>query len=163
MQHVYKGYKNLCNRVIDPKHTAIQGSSNQNTKLVPISQSASQRFERLSDRIEILILSEMTEFTAEKDSLISTVLCDDIIPLHRLTWQLVFQHKCSKRLRICSSPDSCRDASSKAQRALPPCQFSDQLLLNTNRRSPTDIHIEKLLVFFCCHHEWLVLGFVLLQ
>jgi hypothetical protein len=73
MQHVYKGYKNLCNRVVDPKATAIQGSQNTNGNLVVISQSASQRFERLSDRIEILILSEMEEFTAEKESLISTV------------------------------------------------------------------------------------------
>ena len=74
MQHVYKGYKNLCNRVVDPKATTIQGSQNTNGNLVTISQSASQRFERLSDRIEILILSEMEEFTAEKESLISTVL-----------------------------------------------------------------------------------------
>jgi hypothetical protein len=74
MQHVYKGYKNLCNRVVDPKATTIQGSQNTNGNLVIISQSASQRFERLSDRIEILILSEMEEFTAEKESLISTVI-----------------------------------------------------------------------------------------
>ncbi|KAN0117443.1 hypothetical protein V8E51_003420 [Hyaloscypha variabilis] len=72
MQHVYKGYKNLCNRVIDPKATTIQGSVVKNASHVLISQSASQRFERLSDRIEILILSEMEEFTAEKESLIST-------------------------------------------------------------------------------------------
>ncbi|KAE9376988.1 hypothetical protein N431DRAFT_555275 [Stipitochalara longipes BDJ] len=72
MQHVYKGYKNLCNRVIDPKATTIQGSPVKNGSHVLISQSASQRFERLSDRIEILILSEMEEFTAEKESLIST-------------------------------------------------------------------------------------------
>jgi hypothetical protein len=74
MQHVYKGYRNLCMRVVDPKATTIEGSPNTNGNLVYISQSASLRFERLSDRIEILILSEMEEFTAEKDSLISTVL-----------------------------------------------------------------------------------------
>jgi aryl-alcohol dehydrogenase-like predicted oxidoreductase len=73
MQHVYKGYKNLCNRVIDPKATTIQGSEKPNGSLVYISQSASQRFERLGDRIDILILSEMEEYTAEKESLISTV------------------------------------------------------------------------------------------
>jgi hypothetical protein len=75
MQHVYKGYKNLCNRVIDPKATTIQGSEKPNgsSSTVYISQSASQRFERLGDRIDILILSEMEEYTAEKESLISTV------------------------------------------------------------------------------------------
>ncbi|KAH8783896.1 hypothetical protein BGZ57DRAFT_883933 [Hyaloscypha finlandica] len=72
MQHVYKGYKNLCNRVIDPKATTIQGSEKPNGSIVYISQSASQRFERLGDRIDILILSEMEEYTAEKESLIST-------------------------------------------------------------------------------------------
>jgi hypothetical protein len=78
MQHVYKGYKNLCNQVINPKTTTTQGSLNTNGSLVVISQSASQRFERLSDRIEILILSEMEEFTAEKESLISTVLASPL-------------------------------------------------------------------------------------
>jgi hypothetical protein len=74
MQHVYKGYKNLCNGVVDPKATTIQGSQNTNSKNPIISTSAVQRFQRLSDRIELLILSEMEEFTAEKESLISTVL-----------------------------------------------------------------------------------------
>jgi hypothetical protein len=81
MEHVYKGYKSLSLRVIDPKYTTLQGSQNPNGNHVTISQSASQRFERLGDRIEVLILSEMSEFLAEKDSLISTVL----ISTHCLT------------------------------------------------------------------------------
>jgi hypothetical protein len=73
MEHVYKGYRSLSLQIIDPKYTTIQGSRDANGKRVIISQSASQRFERLSDRIEVLILSELEEFLAEKESLISTV------------------------------------------------------------------------------------------
>jgi hypothetical protein len=74
MHHVYKGYKNLSQRIIDPKYAAIQGIQNAHADRVIISQSATQRFERLGDRIDVLIISEMEEFLAEKDSLISTVL-----------------------------------------------------------------------------------------
>ena len=73
MQHVYKGYKSLSLRILDPKATTIKGSQNPNDPRVILSQSAGQRFERLGDRIEILVLSEMEEFLAEKESLISTV------------------------------------------------------------------------------------------
>jgi hypothetical protein len=73
MEHVYKGYKSLSLRIIDPKYTTVQGSQDAKGNRVIISQSASQRFERLGDRIENLILSEMVEFLAEKESLISTV------------------------------------------------------------------------------------------
>jgi len=66
MQHVYKGYKNLSQRIIDPKYTTVQGSLNSLDNRVVIAQSASQRFERLGDRIDVLILSEMEEFLAEK-------------------------------------------------------------------------------------------------
>mgnify|MGYP003633996629 CR=1 FL=1 len=40
---------------------------------VSLALSATQRFERLSDRLELLILSETKEFLAEKDALVSTV------------------------------------------------------------------------------------------
>ena len=40
---------------------------------VSLALSATQRLERLSDRLELLILSETKEFLAEKDALVSTV------------------------------------------------------------------------------------------
>jgi hypothetical protein len=42
-------------------------------KGVVLAPSAYQRFERLGDRLQLLILSEATELLAEKDALISTV------------------------------------------------------------------------------------------
>ncbi len=140
MQHVYKGYKNLCNRVIDPKATTIQGSVVKNASHVLISQSASQRFERLSDRIEILILSEMEEFTAEKESLISTVLSLISTCSQSLTSSPVLQYQCPERLRSHSSIDTFRNASSEAQRALPSRELSYQLFLNADQRSSRHLY-----------------------
>jgi hypothetical protein len=81
MERVYKGYRSLSLQVVNPKYTKTKGSQNASSSHVTISQSATQRFERLGDRIEVLILSEMEEFLAEKESLISTVLA----PAHCLT------------------------------------------------------------------------------
>jgi hypothetical protein len=60
---------------------------------VVIADSAITRFERLGDRISLLILSEAQEFLAEKEALINTVF----IPyrasfLIRAYPKLVFQH-----------------------------------------------------------------------
>jgi hypothetical protein len=42
-----------------------------------MAKSASQRFERLADRLELLILSKTKEFLDEKEALISTVCTPD--------------------------------------------------------------------------------------
>jgi len=82
MQGVYKGYRNLIQRILEPpKASAAHGTTTPRAmsgfdlvqKGVVLALSASQRFERLSDRIELLILSETEEFLAEKDALINTV------------------------------------------------------------------------------------------
>ena len=79
MQGLYEGYHNLITRIMEPKHTTIQGltiprsTSNLSAgaRGVVLAQSASLRFERLGDRIKLLILSGTQEFLAEKDALIS--------------------------------------------------------------------------------------------
>lgn len=80
MQGLYEGYKNLVQRIIDLKSITTQGLSSTPRSLsglgtgargVILAQSASQRFERLGDRLQLLILSGTQEFLAEKDALIS--------------------------------------------------------------------------------------------
>ncbi|KAG4425644.1 hypothetical protein IFR04_001106 [Cadophora malorum] len=81
-QHLYEGYKNLIKRILEPKTTMAHGNAPSRTPTglgtapgsrgVSLALSATQRFERLSDRLELLILSETKEFLAEKDALVST-------------------------------------------------------------------------------------------
>jgi hypothetical protein len=80
MQNLYEGYKNLIQRIMEPKHTAIYGLTTPRSfsglgppnRRVPLAQSASIRFERLGDRLQLLILSQTHEFLAEKDALTSS-------------------------------------------------------------------------------------------
>ncbi|KAH8599018.1 hypothetical protein B0O99DRAFT_33294 [Bisporella sp. PMI_857] len=81
MQHLYQGYKNLIERILEPKATTIYigGSSSQDPdstqfkgRGVPLAQSASVRFERLGDRLHLLILNGIDELLAEKDALVNT-------------------------------------------------------------------------------------------
>ena len=81
MQGLYEGYKNLIQRIMEPKSTTIHGMATPlsssglgiGTRGVVLAQSASQRFERLGDRLDLLILSGTKEFLAEKEALISMV------------------------------------------------------------------------------------------
>ncbi|KAH6678354.1 hypothetical protein B0J14DRAFT_582510 [Halenospora varia] len=80
MHHVYEGYKNLIQRILEPqKHshaTALPGESPKSTassaQSPPLAQSAISRFQRLGDRLQLLILNETKEFVVEKDALINT-------------------------------------------------------------------------------------------
>ncbi|KAG9245642.1 hypothetical protein BJ878DRAFT_418765 [Calycina marina] len=78
MQHLFEGYKNLTLRILESSSSTVRGGSNLTTGLstssrnVILAQSASTRFERLGDRLTLLILSETEEFLAEKDALINT-------------------------------------------------------------------------------------------
>ncbi|KAG0649983.1 hypothetical protein D0Z07_3752 [Hyphodiscus hymeniophilus] len=83
MEGLYSGYKNLITRIIEskpgmghgmghgmttPRSLSGVGTRGQGVVLAP---SATQRFERLGDRLDLLILSGTREFLAEKDALIS--------------------------------------------------------------------------------------------
>jgi hypothetical protein len=81
---LYEGYKNLIERALRALEPKANGSTGFETpralsnlgqphKGVLLAKSASQRFERLSDRLELLILSKTKEFLDEKEALISTV------------------------------------------------------------------------------------------
>lgn len=83
LSHLYAGYKNLVSRILDskavtklaPNSTSESDLSSTNGhKGVLLAQSASQRFERLKDRLELLIIEQMKESLAERDALVSTVL-----------------------------------------------------------------------------------------
>lgn len=56
-----------------PSRTPTGFSIGPGSRGVSLALSAAQRFERLGDRLELLILSETKEFLAEKDALVSTV------------------------------------------------------------------------------------------
>ncbi|KAL2067302.1 hypothetical protein VTL71DRAFT_1726 [Oculimacula yallundae] len=81
-QHLYEGYKNLIKRILEPKSSMVHGNAISRTPTgfgnspgsrgISLALSAAQRFERLGDRLELLILSETKEFLAEKDALAST-------------------------------------------------------------------------------------------
>lgn len=81
MQGLYEGYQNLIHRILGKKAATTLGTTSPPSVSglgtgdggIVLAQSASQRFERLSDRLQLLILSEAREFLAEKEALISTV------------------------------------------------------------------------------------------
>jgi Mg2+ and Co2+ transporter CorA len=75
MQGLYEGYHNLIQRIMEPKHTTSSSRSisglGAGVRGVVLADSANLRFERLGDRIQLLILSGTKEFLAEKEALIS--------------------------------------------------------------------------------------------
>jgi hypothetical protein len=98
MQHLYEGYKNLIERVLEIKSRELKASGKHDGSSTPrsmslsglinsprgavLAPSASTRFERLGDRIKLLILSETEEFLAEKEALINTVANPSLIILN---------------------------------------------------------------------------------
>ncbi|TVY54071.1 hypothetical protein LCER1_G005000 [Lachnellula cervina] len=92
MQHVYEGYKNLVQRILEPPRTATTNGygfatprsmsmslsaigpnvSVEKESPVVVARSARARFERLGDRLQLLILSQTKEFLDEKDALRNT-------------------------------------------------------------------------------------------
>jgi hypothetical protein len=86
MEHLYNGYKKLIERVLEQNSPSTSEHGGRNTPRsftglstmrshegVILSPSAKQRFTRLKDRIELMILSELKEFLAEKNALVDTV------------------------------------------------------------------------------------------
>jgi len=80
MHHLYKGYHSIIVRLLEPpKGNAMtdmpaNGSFMSQTYRsgVKLTASASQRFERLGDRLQLMILSQTEELLAEKDGLSTT-------------------------------------------------------------------------------------------
>jgi len=79
MQHLYEGYQNLIDRLLESKSLVASGHSMSGAvtslaraRSVLLAATARQRFERLRDRLQLLVLSEFQEFLTEKDALIST-------------------------------------------------------------------------------------------
>ena len=137
MQGLYEGYKNLIQRIMEPKSTTIHGMTTPRSmsglgtgvRGVVLAQSASQRFERLGDRIQLLILSGTQEFLAEKDALISMVRSPSQAPdIFADTTQIVLQHQYPKRLGGYSTPHPLSNPPRQTQRPLSTRQSHDQLL-----------------------------------
>jgi hypothetical protein len=86
MHHLYKGYHSIIIRLLEPPKgnamtdvPATGSIMSQNYRSgVKLTASASQRFERLGDRLELMILSQTEELLAEKDGLSTTVSCAQI-------------------------------------------------------------------------------------
>ncbi|KAK6592992.1 ADP-ribosylation factor 1 [Botrytis cinerea] len=80
MQHLYNGYHNLITRILEPKNSSTWEADTPDGSFmtqsgrngVKLAASARQRFERLGDRLKLLILNETGEFLAEKDALSTT-------------------------------------------------------------------------------------------
>jgi len=79
-RHLYKGYKSLVGRVIKPGNHDLQpveGMPTPNQHLgndrITLAPSAMNRFERLGDRIELIMLSSIEQSIGEKDALTNTV------------------------------------------------------------------------------------------
>lgn len=149
-QHLYEGYKNLIKRILEPKITpikltALSRSSTNLTNLsvnlgdqgngVMLASSAAQRFERISDRLELLILSEMKELLAEKEALVSTVRCRRYffslwLPKTDRATLPVLQHQRAEGLGGHGAPHALGDAPRQALGPLPPRLPHDLLLLD---------------------------------
>ncbi|KAI9741586.1 MAG: hypothetical protein M1818_004393 [Claussenomyces sp. TS43310] len=74
-QHLYEGYKNLIDRILEfrAKGVILHDSSPPIIgKRITITLSASERFERLGDRINLIILSSLDEAISEKEALVNT-------------------------------------------------------------------------------------------
>lgn len=71
MEHLYEGYRNLILRLLESRASDRSPNAANPGIGVILAPSAYQRFERLGDRIKLLILSELQEFLSEKDALVS--------------------------------------------------------------------------------------------
>jgi hypothetical protein len=98
-----------------------------------LHESARMKFDRLSDRLEFLILSRTKELVEEKDALISTVSNPSPPSLLLTDNDLVLQYQRTERLGSHCTPDSLCDIVSEAQCAFPSRQSDDQLFLRPNQ------------------------------
>jgi hypothetical protein len=76
MHSLHEAYLTTIQRILEPRSNSANnsGALSSNRIGVVLSPSAAQRFERLADRIQILILSPTPELLSEKDALIASVL-----------------------------------------------------------------------------------------
>lgn len=85
---LYEGYKNLIDRILEleAKNRALilQTGSDTTNQLprkrgVALASSAAERFERLRDRLQYLVLSGFQTIIEEKDGLFSLVRYSDLL------------------------------------------------------------------------------------
>jgi hypothetical protein len=81
-QHLYEGYKNLIDRILECKETEQSSPAPVNPEgrqvrqvraRVEVARSAIHRFHRLEDHIKLLVLSSLSEAIEENDALLNTV------------------------------------------------------------------------------------------
>ena len=76
-QHLYESYENVIKRILQYRADLPSGSSMNRApsreERIILHRTASERFERLGDRIKLIVLSSINEAIAEKDALVSTV------------------------------------------------------------------------------------------
>lgn len=75
LKHLFSGYKKLIDRlVVDTAPKSTQQYINL-TKHAKLSHVARDRFGRLGDRIQMLVLNTIQEYIEEKNTLSNTVRC----------------------------------------------------------------------------------------
>ncbi|PQE25921.1 adp-ribosylation factor protein [Rutstroemia sp. NJR-2017a BBW] len=82
MHHLYKGYHSIILRLLEPPKGNVMTDVPANGSILSqtyrsgaiLTPSASQRFERLGDRLQLMILSQTEELLAEKDGLSTTLM-----------------------------------------------------------------------------------------
>lgn len=80
--HLFEGYKTIIYRISRPRTVTQQlDAPSEPLRLsgqVKISQSARNRFERLGDRLQLLMLNTIREYLDEQSALSTTVCCRHI-------------------------------------------------------------------------------------
>jgi len=135
MHSLHEAYLTLIQRILEPRSNSANnfGALSSNRRGVVLAPSAAQRFERLGDRIHVLILSPTPELLSDKDALVASVLLPTPSASFLLISYPVFQYSCSKRLRSDHQIDQRSHPPRQTQRAIPTCQSHDELLLYTNQ------------------------------
>lgn len=79
LQHLFRSYKTLIERILAPPDT-------DNLERIKLDQQARDRFRRLKDRLQLLMLNTIEEYLKEKTELSNTVSSSliGIIPLYRI-------------------------------------------------------------------------------
>lgn len=107
--------------------------SSTHTFEVPLSSTATVRFERLRDRINLYALSEIQECLDEKESLVFLVSSMDLIKfIFPLTRSLELQFNYLERIPRSRKTDTNYDPLGKGYDSLHACELDDWILFSSN-------------------------------
>ena len=161
LRHLFESYKNLFKNIVQPPDI-------EDKRDVKLAAQARDRFRRLRDRLQLLMLNTMEEYINEKTELSNTVsLSVGTMPYYSPladdhTFRLVLQPHRPKRLGSNSPADPQRHAAGQAERLLPAHQLHDELLLRPGQGAE-QLHGQGLLELLRRRRDGLVYKPLLLQ